>query len=587
MIKKSWKLLIFLFFVLLFPKQVFAADYTTEVWKTVEIPLTSSKTYTDPIQNVDVLATFTKSGGPTIVRRAFWNGGTSWKIRFAPTATGTWAMTVSSNDSANAGFNGVTKTVQANAYAGSLEIYKRGFLKVSSDLKYFTYNDNTPFFYLGDTHWFINEENFTGCSIPNCTSQFKYVADKRLAQKFSVYQTEWLGITLQCSLTQTNLPNFQRVDEKMKYLSDLGYVTTVTVDWRDLAPKCPDSYLTNFGHYWSARYGSYPILWTVAQEVDDKYPQLNDPADMDTKWQIVGKALKDNDSYGTPLTAHMVNEDYVTATTSTWKDLPYHNWFGAQIQKPLTTAIAQNYYQNANKPTVLLEPPYEGYWTDRLGERSRAYSAFLSGWYGFGYGVVGIWNNRQTCEGSTEVCELWNEGLIRESGNDMTRLKDFFQSVSWWKLVPRFADQTWATFSNAATSRLASDGNNLYVAYFYNATSSTGTLKNMDPTGTYQAKWYNPRTGELVTINDSFTAPTGSWTIPLRPTAEDYILKVTKNTQKLGDANGDNQIDVADFSVWKSFYRQLTSLGSTVANFNGDGKTNALDFVIWAKHVGQ
>ena len=31
------------------------------------------------------------------------------------------------------------------------EIYKHGFIK--EDGKHFSYNDGTPFFYLGDTHW--------------------------------------------------------------------------------------------------------------------------------------------------------------------------------------------------------------------------------------------------------------------------------------------------------------------------------------------------------------------------------------------------------------------------------------------------
>ena len=40
----------------------FAADYKIQQWQAVEIALTSSVTYTDPFQDVDVTATFTRAG---------------------------------------------------------------------------------------------------------------------------------------------------------------------------------------------------------------------------------------------------------------------------------------------------------------------------------------------------------------------------------------------------------------------------------------------------------------------------------------------------------------------------------------------
>ena len=65
-----------------------AADFTTERWRVAEIPLTGSVSYVDSFQDVDVTATFTGPGGETLVRPAFWDGGNSWKIRFAPTVVG-------------------------------------------------------------------------------------------------------------------------------------------------------------------------------------------------------------------------------------------------------------------------------------------------------------------------------------------------------------------------------------------------------------------------------------------------------------------------------------------------------------------
>ena len=56
---------------------------TVEQWRMVELPFTSSKSYENPVTDVNMTATF-KNGNTTIARPAFWDGGNSWKIRFAP-----------------------------------------------------------------------------------------------------------------------------------------------------------------------------------------------------------------------------------------------------------------------------------------------------------------------------------------------------------------------------------------------------------------------------------------------------------------------------------------------------------------------
>src|SRR5438552_15575982 len=59
----------------------FAADYRVQRWQAVEIVLTSSQTYVQPFQDVEVTAAFTGQGDKVITRPAFWDGGRTWKIR--------------------------------------------------------------------------------------------------------------------------------------------------------------------------------------------------------------------------------------------------------------------------------------------------------------------------------------------------------------------------------------------------------------------------------------------------------------------------------------------------------------------------
>lgn len=87
-------------------------NYVVAQWKVIEITLNSSKNYTDPFSQVEVTATFTGPDGKTIRRPAFWDGGSTWKIRFAPTAPGVWNMLTSCSDDTNSGLHAVSKAIK-------------------------------------------------------------------------------------------------------------------------------------------------------------------------------------------------------------------------------------------------------------------------------------------------------------------------------------------------------------------------------------------------------------------------------------------------------------------------------------------
>ena len=65
---------------------------SAEQWRMVEISFTSEKTYADPFDEVDMQAIFLGPGAVKITRPAFWAGGNTWKVRFAPTLQGKWRI---------------------------------------------------------------------------------------------------------------------------------------------------------------------------------------------------------------------------------------------------------------------------------------------------------------------------------------------------------------------------------------------------------------------------------------------------------------------------------------------------------------
>lgn len=533
------------------------ADVTVQQWHVAEFDLTSSRSYADPFQDVDVNVIFTGPGDVAITRPAFWNGDLKWKVRFAPPHTGLWTMKTISSDNTNAGLNAITDTVQCIAYSGDLEIYKHGFLRVASGGRHLTYADGIPFFYLGDTHWCMPHERFNTSNAPGVASQFKYVVDKRVKQGFTVYQSEpiWQphGGThtgadeetvadLRDGFASVDLGGFANLDRKFKYIADLGLVhANAQVDWALNPANFPiftEAYMARVARYWVARFGAYPVIWTIAQEIDRNMYGAYDAVSL-KKWFAVGQAIQENDAYEHPLLPHMENTSTAVASTSTWSEKSFHAGWAVQWQGDMADmGMARNFW-NASpaKPSVLYEAQYDQFWTDSRGALGAAYKAFQYGMYGYGYGVNGVWNDIYSKPGASgdfgTDYEMparylwWFDGANIETGNQLTHFRKFYTSLDWWKLVPRFDDVAWASFSDKSKSLLSSDGKNTFVAFFFSSDSQTGTLKNILPGATYSAQWFNPRDGLFKDIG-TITQNTSQWMIPGRPTREDWILLVKK-----------------------------------------------------------
>ncbi|GGD60374.1 apiosidase-like domain-containing protein [Paenibacillus nasutitermitis] len=172
-----------------------AAAYTTELWKAVDIILHSSKSYSNPYIDVEINATFIGPGGISMTLPGFWDGGDTWKFRFAPTVTGNWSYATTASDPTDTGLHGQTGTVVSQPYTGSLEIYKHGFVKADSSNRFLTYNDGTPFYWLADTHWMglSYREKWGASNDPRWSSQYKGMVDQRVKQGYSVYQMNFFA----------------------------------------------------------------------------------------------------------------------------------------------------------------------------------------------------------------------------------------------------------------------------------------------------------------------------------------------------------------------------------------------------------
>jgi hypothetical protein len=529
-------------------------------WVALEIDFFSKKKYTDCFNEVDLDVVFQHSSGEIIKIPAFWDGGERWKVRFAPTIIGIWEYRTICTDHSNSGLDNRTGKIKVTSYEGSLEIYKRGFIKTIPGKRYFMYNDNSPFFYLGDTHWGMPRELIDSSTVPGYKSHFKYIVDKRLEQGFTVYQSEPIDAKYDLSdgLTSQDLVGFIDLDRRFQYIAQKGLVHAnaqlffageLGVNGR----KYSIDYLEKLCRYWVARYASFPVLWTTAQEVDNDFyhgrmrngKDLNPYYDAEgNPWKHVASFIHKYDPYKHPLTAHQefssINGDGTVASNSSFKDLQGHSWFGAQWapakESQLDFRIPKDFWYNGQgKPVVNYEGHYDHLWTKEFGARMQGWTAFLNGMFGHGYGAIDIWLYDSTYDMENESVRgnvtitvedkktKWNESVEFQSAYQMGYMRNFFEAFDWWNLVPRFDDENYF-INDSSFYSISSKGNNLFVVYFYNLNRNTGKLNGLK-NKTYTVQWFNPIDGKFLT-SKNVSVTNNSYVIGEKPDNNDWVLLV-------------------------------------------------------------
>lgn len=541
--------------------------------------------YLLPFDDVSMDVTFTGPDNSTIVMPAFWDGGDTWKVRFAPNQIGIWNYSTTSSNTADLGLHHQTGTINCVPYTGSLAIYQKGFVKTEPNTRYFVYDDGTPFFYLGDTHWSMPQEPYT--------DMFKPLVDDRVSKGFTVYQSEPLGAgyNLADGVSESDVERFRNIDSRFAYIADAGLVHTNSELFFANEYKNAAAYSTEYKQkltrYWMARYSAYPVLWTTAQESDKNlygtYDTTTNP------WKVVFNAIHQYDPYQHPLTVHQENTSTTKASDSAFKDLAGYSWFGVQWAPrkngQLDFNVPKDYWNNGGgRPSPNYEGHYENLWTNDFGARMQGWSAYLNGMYGHGYGTQDIWLYNSTYDealdsnifGITITTAMKN--LTWQTSKDLatstqlgTYMKTFFSSINWWQLIPRFDNSDWFA-NNGSYYSVASADNDTYVAYFYNATANTGTLKNMDNVP-YSAKWFSPLTGAYTDIG-TVTPCGGEWTIPAKPDTNDWTLLVMKApvttvTTTPGAPEGSNGWYVSPTTVALSASGNQTGIAKTEYSLDG------------------
>ncbi len=555
--------------------ETWAASGTAEQWLSQELSFAASQKYEAPYYDVNLDVVFTNSRtGTTFTVPGFWDGGAVWKVRFALTELGEWRYRTVCNNSSDTGLHDRQGTISCIAYTGDLPIYQRGFVSVQDRTRYFTYADGTPFFYLGDTHWHMLLEDLE--------SRFPAILEERAKQGFTVIQSEPLGIWTNAygndgltgvfeEFSEELLLQFQELDKYFEMIASYGFVHansqfSYPTSLGAYMNKISDENLERLCRYWVARYSSYPVMWTTAQECDnDYYYERGDQSDFSAEtnpWKKVAEWIHRYDPYKSPLTAHQEHSSYTTASNSAFGEVEGHNWwasqFGFDIDSQFPFYQASNYwYYGKEKVIVNYEGRYDHFWTTTAGARAQGWTSYLNGMYGYGYGSAkiwsaydapGIWGGAVPDKVSDSYETLyrsdmditWQESLQLPAAAQLGYMKAFLEEQQWWLLKPQFE----------SASRFLPAGSDVYysvarkdydriVAYFYSRTRSTGTFKKLNETY-YKVSWFNPCTGEYLSDPELRFAKAGILELGEKPDSYDWVALLEKAENALEFQTGAN-----------------------------------------------
>ncbi|MBR5427464.1 MAG: DUF4038 domain-containing protein [Clostridia bacterium] len=503
---------------------------SAETWRAVELSFESETAYADPFADV-TLDLLLYGNGRLYTVPGFWDGGNTWRVRFVCPAAGTWQCRTVCSDETNAALHGRTAEVDCAAYSGDLDIYRHGFVTTRYGEKYLTYEDGTPFYYLGDTHWELSQETW---------EMVETICAKRVEQGFTVYESQPMDCGFNTAVTENlsenGLEDLRDLDEKFRIIADsglthansqffwplsgmtrlinnhggwtepklTGMLGTKKVTMPDLCDEAK-AYLEKLCRYWVARYSAYPVIWTLGQEIDnDPYQNEESPWNaVNNPYRYVAEYLNKYDPYAHPVTAHQESTGdtvaygsglgtgeikmiwYPGAQPSAFRKVAAHTMYASQWHPNLTKRddymSARDYWYNGQgKPVVNYEGLYCYLWTKNFGARAQGWASYLTGLYGCSWGGQPTWaylNGFDRDNPSDDGVDIirpeekqaatWQDAMEYPSSYQVGYMREFMEQLEWYNLIPRF--NNWAYFvpSSDVFSYCASNKANTEMVVYF------------------------------------------------------------------------------------------------------------------------
>ncbi|HWD93504.1 MAG TPA: DUF4038 domain-containing protein [Verrucomicrobiae bacterium] len=497
-------------------------------WGRFETSFRSGVSYASPFQQCTLKVTFTSPGGETNDVYGFWDGGSTWRVRFSPDRPGRWTYRTSCSDLANARLNDQTGEFVCTSPTSESRFAQHGPVQVARDRHHFEHADHSPFFWMADVAW-------DAPRLSNARDWATYL-QVRSSQSFSAVQ--WAAAPGADEKNHSAYSGqkritidpeyFQRLDEKIELMNRAGLLSVIAplalpsplVQNSGVTNDLPEDQAALLVRYMVARWGAYDVAWLLTSDPNDG-----------ERWLKIGREVFGEIRHGpvvalpTPSASGFAfqNEDWVDAFGFGTGQYLSNNALQWLIAGPLS----REWKIEPTRPLINVLPPMENGLAAQGHERITAEDVRRIAWWslllmppaGVSYGAQDVANWNPAVQSKLPT---WQLSLFLPGAKQMRHITELFESANWRSLRPAphsLAIQPGSNSPRHYVTASQTEEKDLSVIYVPEDRTLEVYLNALPPSPTIE--WLNPRTGQ----KSPAVAVVGARTCQLpTPDAGDWVL---------------------------------------------------------------
>jgi|GEM_PF-4894829 len=479
-------------------------------YEPVEIVVSSATEYGNPYVDVTLTALVTPpagSGESPYRVPGFWDGGSTWRVRFAPREAGTYVVTLECSNPSDSGLHGRSFSFTASDRF-SPTWAPRGFVHVDpTTTYYFTSDDGTPFLWVGDTAWINLYERAWDQPIFT-DANWRALCDHRSEQGFTVVQSVVYNDSehwddgarpfVDDDPDRVHPTSWQRVDGRVQYAVQRGLMMYLMTSSNGMHFAWPEEQRERLYRYMVARYAAYNVAFGGGEEVD------RGGFGSDEAYRHMIETLHTLDPYRRLVALHAEGVgtkilpgevDFLLIQYYT-RDVSYAESTTSSRDNGRPFVVGETWYYHNGKPGM----------NDPVTIREMAWRIFLGGAAGYTYGHMGL----VVPTASSHPDRYDMSDLTDESAEEMRRIAAWLRQpgLAWW---------TFSRFEDLGSGRyLTARPGHQYVIM----TERDDGIFNVDLSdapGTLSGRWYDIAAdayGDTVTVEATASAtidPPGPW----------------------------------------------------------------------------
>ncbi len=517
--------------------------------------------YVNPTKDVQLGATFTGTQGKSVKVPGYWNGESTWQIRFSSPQDGEFTYRTSCNKVEDSGLHAQSGSVTVEGEDSSNSLAREGPICIAEDSRHFTHASGKPFSWLGDTWWM-------GLTKRLPVDGLKDLIADRITKGFTVIQIiaglypdmPWhdprgegdAGYPWTEDFDSINPAYFQQMDLRLSLLVKAGLSPCIVGFWGYFMDVAGPEVLKLHWRNLIARYGTLPVTWCVAGEgLMPYYLDADKISDLDAwnrersaAWSDMARWIRSQDGFKRPITIHPTRFGRLQVDDPETLDFEMlqtgHGGFPALTST--VDMLEESLPATPTMPVIISEVNYEGILESSGPEIQRFlyWSSVLSGSGGFTYGANGLWqvNGEEIPYGPSPHGMAWGGPSWREAsqlaGSEQIGLaKKLLDEFPWWTLAP--APSQLNRHANLEDrigpyAGAMEDGSLIVfipaVSILY-ARRDGLQLQGLEPGKKYRQFYFNPKTGEKLTDNTSTANDDGRMPLPTPPLIQDWVFVAT------------------------------------------------------------